>query len=302
MAKITTVRSHNRLRNTTRQKTKYPKARILVADDSAVNREVVEQALRQFSITPDFAQNGHEALESIGSKSYDLVFMDCNMPEMDGFQATAKIRESLPDDKLPIVALTAHLVGDIAEKVKTSGMNDILVKPFTMASLAGALDQWLPFHLHGDGHFAAKELSPQAAVKSPSLSAINIGTTSDAEIYSDELLQNLREITGDAFEQTFTQLKKLFHENAPAVFSQLQAAFAANDNQQIAKAAHALKSMSLNIGAKLLGDSLLVLEIAEPEQDLLVEYTIAEQQYLAVMRSIETVLEDEDQPRIPAAV
>jgi signal transduction histidine kinase len=126
-------------------------ARILVAEDNAVNQEVAVAMLESLGCEVDVAGNGREALEGIARGPYDLVFMDCQMPEMDGFQATRAIRERearrSPSDSRPrqvIVALTAHALQGDRERCLDAGMDDYVSKPFNFEDLEAALRRWLP--------------------------------------------------------------------------------------------------------------------------------------------------------------
>jgi len=118
--------------------------RVLVAEDNAVNRMVIEGLLGKFDIKPDFAENGLEAVNKFFSaeKSYDLVLMDCEMPELDGFNATKHIREEEQNRAItatPIIALTAHVEASHRQRVFDCGMNHFLSKPVTLDKLNEAL-------------------------------------------------------------------------------------------------------------------------------------------------------------------
>lgn len=114
---------------------------ILVVDDIRMNQVIINQMLKKLSITPDIANNGIEAIKAVCSGQYDLIFMDCRMPEMDGFEATQYLREQ--GYQLPIIALTASTTLGEREKCIQSGMNDILTKPYTAKDLTQTLDKWV---------------------------------------------------------------------------------------------------------------------------------------------------------------
>lgn len=118
---------------------------LLVAEDNAINQTVIAAMLKKFNIKPDFAGNGVEAVSAYEKKSYDLIFMDCEMPEMDGFEATKRIRlhESTHHKKpTPIIALTAHALSEYKKKSSDSGMNDHLSKPVNLSDIRQILDKW----------------------------------------------------------------------------------------------------------------------------------------------------------------
>jgi two-component system sensor histidine kinase/response regulator len=119
-------------------------ARVLVAEDNAVNVKVVTRMLAKFGCRVDVAADGREAVELYGQLPYDLVFMDCQMPEMDGFEATAEIRRlENGGPRIPIVALTANAMAGDRERCLTAGMDDFVSKPIKEAELAQALARWI---------------------------------------------------------------------------------------------------------------------------------------------------------------
>jgi two-component system sensor histidine kinase/response regulator len=126
-------------------------ARVLVVEDNAVNQKVAVRLLAKLAIRADVAANGREAVEMWRLLPYDLVLMDCQMPEMNGYEATAEIRVlEGPDQHVPIIALTADAVEGARERCLEAGMDDIVTKPVTFENLARALKTWLqnrPTHL-----------------------------------------------------------------------------------------------------------------------------------------------------------
>lgn len=110
--------------------------RVLIADDQAINRKLTSRRLERFGFTVDAVENGEEAVAAWSRGIYDLIFMDCHMPRMDGFQATELIREREGEGPhTPIVALTASAVGAERERCITSGMNEYVLKPISDADL-----------------------------------------------------------------------------------------------------------------------------------------------------------------------
>lgn len=127
--------------------------RVLMAEDEVVNQAVGMEMLRMFGCEPTLVTNGNEVLKALDAQSYDLVLMDCHMPGMDGFAATAAIRrrEALASvsattsaPRLPIIAFTANAMHGDRERCLAAGMDDYLTKPFRMELLRETLEQWVP--------------------------------------------------------------------------------------------------------------------------------------------------------------
>jgi PAS domain S-box-containing protein len=122
-------------------------ARILVAEDNATNQEVALAILKKLGYQADAVGNGAAALAAIEKATYDLILMDCAMPEMDGYEATRRIRQQEAADgksRIPILALTAHAISGDREKCMESGMDDYMCKPIEPWRLAEAVAKWLP--------------------------------------------------------------------------------------------------------------------------------------------------------------
>ncbi len=122
--------------------------RVLVAEDNAINQKVAVRMLAKLSCRVDVAGDGLEAVQMFRRLPYDLIFMDCQMPEMDGFEATAEIRriEAQQDRRTPIVALTANAMQGDRERCLASGMDDFVSKPVDEARLRATLERWLGGH------------------------------------------------------------------------------------------------------------------------------------------------------------
>ena len=125
-----------------------PKAKILVVDDNLVNIQVAEGMLEKFGIVPDTAETGFESLDMLAKKSYDIVFMDHQMPVMDGVETLKKIRNS--DDRIMytvVIALSANAINGAKEMFIQNGFNDFIAKPVQLKDFAQALKKWLPSEL-----------------------------------------------------------------------------------------------------------------------------------------------------------
>ena len=117
--------------------------RVLVAEDNIINQVLAVKMLQKLGCTPDVVANGREAVEAAQRADYDAIFMDCQMPEMDGYQATPEIRRVHGTGRwVPIIALTANAMEGDREKCLEAGMDDYLTKPFSLAALGEVLDRW----------------------------------------------------------------------------------------------------------------------------------------------------------------
>jgi len=120
-----------------------PHLRVLVAEDNAVNQKLVVRMLEKMRIRADVASNGREAVEMFGMLPYDLILMDCQMPEMNGYEAARTIRSlERPGSHVSIVALTAEALAGSRERCLSHGMDDFVWKPIQYAALAAAVRKW----------------------------------------------------------------------------------------------------------------------------------------------------------------
>jgi CheY-like chemotaxis protein len=119
--------------------------RVMVAEDNAVNQKVAVRMLEKLGLRVDLASNGREALELREMLPYDLILMDCQMPEMDGYEATREIRRREGGNgRMAIVAMTAEAMTGARERCIEAGMDDYIAKPVRLEDLVGALQKWLP--------------------------------------------------------------------------------------------------------------------------------------------------------------
>jgi CheY-like chemotaxis protein len=119
-------------------------ARVLLVEDNGINQKVALLMLRTLGYDAELASNGREAMSAVTSQHYDLVLMDCQMPELDGFEATRQIRSSAAQGaQIPIVAMTANAFAEDREACLASGMNDYLAKPVRLPDLSAKLEFWL---------------------------------------------------------------------------------------------------------------------------------------------------------------
>jgi CheY-like chemotaxis protein len=121
-----------------------PGARILLAEDHAINRELAVALLSRTGWVVDTAENGKVAVAMVRAEAYDLVLMDLQMPEMDGLEATRMIRSMAGQEHLPILAMTAAVFEEDRQACLNAGMNDFVTKPIHLGSLLATINKWLP--------------------------------------------------------------------------------------------------------------------------------------------------------------
>jgi PAS domain S-box-containing protein len=209
---------------------KKHRMRILVAEDDTINQKVITSIMSKIGYTAKVVTNGQEVVSALEQESYDLVIMDCQMPEMDGYEATAIIRSrdsKVKDHDVPVIALTGHALDGDMEKCIKAGMDDYLSKPVKPQEMADMIDKWL---------------SDQEPVQDKGSSAVNMETDDDVFDLS-VLMSNFSGERG-----LIDNLLHDFCEYLPDKLSALKVACAKNDLPLARHEAHALRS-SGNIGA-----------------------------------------------------
>jgi CheY-like chemotaxis protein len=116
--------------------------RVLVAEDNAVNQLLVRRMFEKLGIRIDLAANGREAVQMASEFEYDIIFMDCSMPELDGYEATAILRQQQRGRRIPIVAITANAMSEDRARCLEAGMDDHLTKPVRLEDIREALARW----------------------------------------------------------------------------------------------------------------------------------------------------------------
>ena len=127
------------------RKSKHVDAQILVAEDNFVNQKILLGMLAKIGLNAQAVANGNEVLSMLRERRFDLILMDCQMPELDGYETTRKIRESrsLPQSDIPVIAMTANALKGDREKCLEAGMNDYASKPIAIEELARLIEKWL---------------------------------------------------------------------------------------------------------------------------------------------------------------
>lgn len=211
--------------------------RVLVAEDNPVNQTVVSAMLESLGVAYELAENGRVAIERLQHASFDLLLMDCQMPEMDGFSATVAIRDRehaarLPA-RLPIIALTANAVAGDRERCLAAGMDDYLSKPFTRDQLKSVLSRWLVPELRSPSAYSPK----------------SIDLPSTLLILNPTPLDKLRQLPPRNGIHPVASVIEAYLVDAPRQWRRLCAATETGDHEGLRHAAHNLTSSSANVGA-----------------------------------------------------
>ncbi|MEQ1637123.1 MAG: ATP-binding protein [Methylococcales bacterium] len=261
-------------------------ANILVAEDYPANQILVKRFLEGFGCQVSMANNGLEALDAIQQHAYDLVFMDCQMPVMDGYTATGEIRRleaaTAASKRLPVIALTAHALAGDRAKCLAAGMDEWVTKPFTRQELNAALQKWLPEHLI--------IVQPLTQVNTQQVTA-SVAEIETAAVDIAFLQQNFN--FDDADDLAFIySLKEAFQLNAERTFTALFQSIANSDAEQVRKLAHGLKSISANVGGMGLSAHCKVMEECGRLNQLETVEALAKlmhAEYLKVLASLEAI-------------
>ena len=225
---------------------------ILLVEDNLINQQVAVGILQIQGYSVTVANNGKEALDAHARGAFDLILMDCHMPEMDGFEATMEIRrrEQSPIGKrVPIVALTANAMATDREECLAAGMDDHLSKPFSMQTMQDMLDRWMR-RAHTPQSEAA-QLAAQATAKA-------------AEVLDRRVLGDLaRVLKADRL----AGMISLYLTESRKLVERVKQAASAGDAPEMARSAHSLKSSSANVGAMMLSRYCADLEAAARRAD-----------------------------------
>ena len=244
-------------------------ARILVADDHTVNQQLAVLMLERLGHGVDVVANGHEAVEAVSRKAYDVVFMDCQMPDMDGYEATREIRRreascvtreagnredgEMPRQRpatsdqrrLPIIAMTANAMQGDREKCLAAGMDDYISKPIKAQDLKAVLGRWLPRHRRDADRQDCPSGNAEEQDRESPLSE------SDSAALDMSVLAELESLGGT---DLLSRIVHQFIHDATASVEIIQQAVVRADYVAMSEAAHGLKGICGNIGAKRLSE------------------------------------------------
>ncbi|HLP18079.1 MAG TPA: PAS domain S-box protein [Bacteroidota bacterium] len=213
----------------------FSHVRILVAEDNIVNQKVAKRMLEKIGCTVDVVADGLEAVHALGNAPYDLVLMDCQMPEMDGFEATRQIRMREEDGRhATIIAMTANALQGDRERCIEAGMDDYISKPVRQNDLLEMIKRWSPM----------QKSEPEPAPVPAQLD--------DSEVIDVKRLNELSQIGGDEEPDLLRVLVMMYLNDSVKRIASIFASVESGDIQKMTIAAHTLKGSSGNMGVRLL--------------------------------------------------
>jgi CheY-like chemotaxis protein/HPt (histidine-containing phosphotransfer) domain-containing protein len=218
-------------------------------EDNLVNQEVAVGMLELLGCRIDVAENGRKALQLAIERSYNVIFMDCHMPEMDGFEATRRIRRHEREhgiDPVPVIALTADVLLEKTVNAEETGMNGFLHKPFSKSQLLRTLNTWVQLPIQTSLPSERREVAEEPEA--------------DAILDADSL-DRLRALQRPGRPDVVVKVIGHYLAGAPDLVESIHTCIARNDGHGLREAAHSLKSSSANLGALRLADTCKELEI-----------------------------------------
>ncbi|WP_175974197.1 response regulator [Burkholderia sp. BCC1047] len=231
-------------------------ARVLLVEDNVVNQQIALAMLEDTAYQVDVADDGEQALQRLADDGFDVVLMDCQMPKLDGFEATRQLRRREAEagaPRMPVIALTANALSGDRERCLAAGMDDYLGKPFRR----DALLQMLARHVGGAACAPATE-SDAATTGDDIDTRPEAGggaapdLDDDASVIDQKALDALRALQRPGRPDVLTRIIDQFAADAPRLIRDMHAAVEAGDADALKLAAHTLKSSSANVGAHLL--------------------------------------------------
>ncbi len=219
--------------------------RVLLVEDNPVNQEVARVMLADMGCAVRLAADGRQALDLLAQHEFDLVLMDCQMPEMDGFEAVRRLRDArygghrfVTPRTVPVVALTANALAGDAERCLQGGFTDYLAKPVRQHQLAAAIRRWT--------RRAPADRVP--AVPEPTMSPVQAGDP-DQTVLDVEVIERIRDMERRGAPRLLERLIHTYLDTAARLVADVDAALAAEDAAGLRQSAHTLKSSSANLGA-----------------------------------------------------
>ncbi|MEO5332212.1 MAG: PAS domain S-box protein [Magnetococcus sp. YQC-5] len=258
-------------------------AYLLLVEDNLVNQELALEILHGAGLRIDMAMNGAEAVAKIQEREYDGVLMDCQMPIMDGFEATRQIRRDPRFAQLPILAMTANAMAGDKDKCIECGMNDHIAKPLDVDKLFVTLARWIKPAAHGvvaaEHHAIHEKSEPEKAVP---------------DIPGLEIDRALRRMGGNT--KLLRKLLARYHEGQMDVMVRIQKALERDDLATATREVHTLKGLAGNIGASLMVERAKTVEslLKQGIRDGLDQALVAmEQEHASLLIRIDTAMQSQ---------
>ena len=269
-------------------------SQILIVEDNQVNQELMKRILNKLGYSSSVADNGYEAVAAIKKQQYDLILMDCQMPVLDGYDATKRIREMESDDKRNIiVAMTAHTMPGDRDKCFAVGMDDYIPKPINIELLKSKLAKWIT--KNQDYQYDLME-TEEDTIQEEELSDTENIVTLDTRTISE-----LKGLMGDEF----NQIVMTFITGVPESFEKLRASIKNQEYIKTRSEAHSLKGSCGNIGARLLSSLCKELEELSNSESLSGATELLarmEWEYASVKKSLNQLISsDEDSSDDPSS-
>uniref|UniRef100_B8HJS0 Circadian input-output histidine kinase CikA n=1 Tax=Cyanothece sp. (strain PCC 7425 / ATCC 29141) TaxID=395961 RepID=B8HJS0_CYAP4 len=247
--------------------------RILLVEDIAVNQKIALQLLQRLGYRADVANNGLEALEALQRQVYDVIFMDVQMPEMDGLETTQHIRQDLQLSTQPwIIAMTAHARAEDRQACLHIGMNDYISKPLRLETLRQVLEQYQapPGQVPPQTLPSISVPNPAVPPAQPSLAAsTGEAPPIDQPAIAPQIWQQLNAMGGEATQEMLKELIEMYQEDGEKLIGAIKEALQSGDRVKLRQSAHALRSPSASLGALVLAGLCQTLE--ETESQILLE-------------------------------
>ncbi len=209
--------------------------RVLIAEDNVINQKIALRYLENMGLRADAVANGYEVLDAIRLISYDLVLMDCQMPEMDGLEATRKIRasQSMGQSNIPIIAMTANAMRGDRERCIEAGMNDYVSKPVAAPELFLVLRKWL---------------TKLSAV--PSQVVVDAALRPESQLIDMSKIDSLRGLNESGDDSLFREIATIYLDTIPKAIQTMKSNLQLGKFEKIVAEAHQMKSASGYLGAE----------------------------------------------------
>ncbi len=245
-------------------------ARLLVVEDNEINQQVARGILEQSGFMVEMADNGRLAVEAVQKNTYDAVLMDIQMPEMDGYTASRKIRENKAFDDLPIIAMTANAMSGDREKALSAGMNDHVAKPINVQDLLITLGKWVK-------NKGRKNLDKISDTPDQRIENESLGNWLEAlkALPGLDTRDGLSRLGGDA--NLYWDLLEKFSLNQADTDKKIKEALGVKDMETAARIAHTIKGVAGNIGARQLYETASQLDTAIKEEAMNLVQTLVPQ-------------------------